>query len=157
MNKKHTKAKNHNLSITNAGSSNRAVEARRTPTEQQEHKALVTWLSYRFEYYEWIHPPNEQKAGSDRIGILKAMGMKRGFPDFIIFRKATYCFDAHGCTHFGSNGDGMVLELKRQFGRKPNKDQLAWLDFFKSIGWATAVAYGAQDAINKIEEVYGKL
>ena len=51
---------------------------------------------------------------------------------------------------------GMAIELKRQNGGKQSPSQLRWLEEMEKRGYSVALAFGAQDAIRQIEEVYGK-
>jgi len=51
---------------------------------------------------------------------------------------------------------GVAFELKRQKGGRLTDGQALWLSKMESNGWITFVAYGAHDAIDKIERVYGK-
>lgn len=150
------RAKNHRK----AASSRRGVKAYQThtpyPTEDQEQVALAKYLDARFGYYGWIHVPNQRWAKPQYLRKLNAMGVKRGFPDILILEEAII-------THKGGIGGepilkykGMAIELKRQNGGRVTASQEEWLCRLVARDIIAMEAFGAQDAINKIEEVYGK-
>jgi hypothetical protein len=153
MNKKPTKAKNHNLSITNAGSSDRAVRARRTPnpypTEDEEQMALAKYLNARFGD-RWEHVPGQRWAKVQYLRKLKLMGARKGSLDIRIYEPVYTNLT-------GQIANGVGVETKRQKGGKESDEQKRFAQMLRDCGWLTILAYGAQDAINKIEEVYGKL
>ena len=124
------------------------------PKESEVMKQLRFYLDRRFGELGWVHIPNEQMAGPKRIGLLRASGLKKGFPDILIFE------GVYSPRNSGYEGDivywGMAIEVKRERGGKLSPEQAEYLDYFSAIGWATAVGRGYQDTINKIEEVYGK-
>ena len=89
-----------------------------------------------------IHIPNEGKRTVANGAKLKRMGMSKGFPDLLITR-------ARGRYH------GFAIEMKHG-NNKPTPNQIDWLRTLKAEGYATAVCYGAKDAIDLIEK-YNKL
>ena len=134
------------------------------PTEDKEQMDLAEYLNHRFGYFGWVHVPNQRWAKVQYLRKLAKMGVKKGFPDILIFERATYRDEViNGVFYHGKDiGDfrfvGMAIELKRQKGAKPitSREQNNWLKALEQKGWAAVVAYGVQDAINKIEEVYVK-
>lgn len=129
--------------------------ARLCPTEDKEHLDLAQYLDARFGYYGWYHPANERISNVQGYVKLKKKGTKPGFPDFIILRPVRQPIPGRPDMYFRTYS-GMAIELKRQHGGVVSADQTAWLDELAEDDWAVYVAYGAQDAINKIESVYGK-
>lgn len=70
---------------------------------------------------------------------MRAQGVERGIPDLLIIDRPPYA------RHYV----GVALELKRQGGRDSDirPEQRAWLERFEALGWAAAVAFGADEAI----------
>jgi hypothetical protein len=80
---------------------------------------------------------------------LRRMGARKGSLDIRIYEPV---YDAK----LNQIYNGLGVELKRQKGGRETDEQKAFAKMLRGCGWLTIVAYGAQDAINKIEEVYGK-
>lgn len=118
------------------------------PTEAQEQKVLAQWLDAIGVL--WCHVPNGEERNA-RVGAkLKAMGVKPGVPDVLIFDPPA---------ELGSDSlfVGTAIELKRS-GRPTHgtRDQEAWLDALWDRGWWTAVCSGAEDAIGFLRSLgYG--
>jgi len=122
------------------------------PTEDEEQITLAVYLNRRFGRYGWIHVPNQRWAKVQYLKKLSAMGVKKGFPDILIFERVPYP-DSGDTIRFV----GMAIELKRQEGGRLSNEQEDWILLLQEQhSWFTTVAYGAQDAINKIKEIYGK-
>lgn len=68
---------------------------------------------------------------------LKAMGVRRGFPDLTLWLP-------RGGLH------GLAVELKAAKG-KPTTEQLAWLDHMAGIGWMAVVCIGFDAARETID------
>ena len=71
---------------------------------------------------------------------MRAQGVERGVPDLLIIDSPPHR------PHFV----GVALELKRVNGRPSDlrPEQREWLERFDARGWASAVAYGADAAID---------
>jgi hypothetical protein len=111
------------------------------PTEAEEGKALVAYL--RVRGYKFTHIANE--SGSSRRDAMirgarmKAQGVSRGFPDYLI------------CV-----GNGLVaIELKRQKGGSTSAEQKDWLYSLNKAGVRAVVCKGASEAIDFIEQQAG--
>ncbi len=84
------------------------------------------------------HIANEGKRTRYTGDLLKRMGMRTGFPDLCVpVPKGKY--------------HGFYIEMKSASG-KPTKDQISWLKRLKTQGYATAICYGADEAIQIIEK-----
>jgi len=70
--------------------------------------------------------------------ILKGQGVRKGWPDYTLYL-------AIGGYH------GLVLELKADDGAKPDAEQLEIMARLERAGWAAAVAWGGEDAIDAID------
>ena len=108
------------------------------PTEHQEQVMLCRWLDKRKVIYFAV--PNGGKRHPSVARKLKAEGVKAGVPDIVIPQRGS------------SPYSGMVIEMKRRQGGRLTAEQRQWLDYFRSEGWLTLVANGADEAIKKLEE-----
>lgn len=136
-----------------AVSSRRAVRARRTPNltpyEENEQIALAeNYLNNRFGD-RWEHVPGQRWAKVQYIRKLKRMGARKGSLDIRIYEPV---LDRES----GQIFNGCAVEMKRQKGGRVSEDQRRFAQMLWNCGWLVLFCRGAQDAINKIEEVYGK-
>ncbi len=115
-------------------------QSREISSETAEQEAVVEWCALMD--VPVIHIPNEGKRSEAMGFILKRMGLSPGFPDLFIFR-------ARGKYH------GFAIEMKYGNG-KLSEDQRKWLRRLKAEGYATAVCYTADEAIDLIKR-YEKL
>ena len=76
-------------------------------------------------HYTWCHPPNGGKRNIAVATRLKAMGVKRGVPDVMIFDPVRID---------GFSYVGMALELKSATGAT-SRDQIKWKAFLIRRGW----------------------
>ncbi len=104
------------------------------PYEYEEQIAVIEFCELNNILVN--HTANEGKRTYYQGNLLKKMGLKKGFPDVSIL-------EPRGKYH------GFYIEMKRK-GNKPTKEQLEWLKNLKSRGYATAICYSADDAINLI-------
>lgn len=81
----------------------------------------------------WLHhSPNGGQRSAFTGAQLKAMGVKRGFPDLILpIRRGEH--------------PGLAIEMKSADGTL-QPDQKAWKALFESQNWAWRLARNAQDA-----------
>jgi hypothetical protein len=85
----------------------------------------------------WMHPPNEIRAKPQYLKKRKAMGVKSGVPDIIVFTP-------------NKKYIGLAIELKVGYN-KPTDNQLKWLDDLKKIGYYTLVSYSLEEVIDIVE------
>jgi hypothetical protein len=109
------------------------------PTEFCEHLALARWLD--FTGVLWAHVPNGEKRTWSTARKLKAMGVKPGVPDILIFTIPPSMPSARG----------VAVELKRQGMHTCTPVQMAWMSELKAAGWAVMLSAGAADAIAWLE------
>jgi len=114
------------------------------PTEQAEQRVLAEYLDLRGFVWCWV--PNGGNLGKAARGVAKAIGLKSGVPDVLIFNPAQ------------SRYAGLAVELKRQKASPSSwrLEQREWADRLQKCGWATSVAYGATQAIKIVEQYYGR-
>jgi hypothetical protein len=109
------------------------------PTEYQECVALAQWLDRHEVIY--THVPLGGLRDAKTAAILKRIGTQAGVPDYLIFSRPTRTFVYRG----------IAIEVKRRLGACPSRQQLQWIDRLDGCGWLTIVAYGAGDAVNKLQ------
>lgn len=101
-------------------------------SEADEQKVVVEWLrAIRAVYH---HSANEGRRSYRTAAHLRAMGMRSGFPDLLIF------------DHTEQAPFGAAIEMKSAAGRVA-PGQKAWLELLRVIGWQTTVARSADEAI----------
>ena len=110
-------------------------------TEHDICVSLCEYIAYKYPdvWNVTFHIPNEGKRHKN-ARVLHA-GLKAGVPDYFIAMP---------------RGDfaGMFLEIKTTKGKLSN-NQKAWIKRFKDQGYCTAVGWGLEDAINKVERYLG--
>ena len=110
------------------------IQIKRSETEEQI--AVADYLNLLGLCF--AHIPNEGKRTPVAAAILKRMGMKPGFPDLLIL-------EPRGKYH------GLAIEMKSLKGRA-SADQKDWLKRLHEKGYATALCYGADAAIQVINK-----
>ena len=111
-------------------------------TEQQHQIAVIQWSqqpTIREKYPELamlFHIANER---SDKVqaSILKKMGVKKGVPDL--------CLPAPSGKYHG-----LFIEMKTDTGRA-SAEQLWWISHLEANGYAAAVCYGWNRAVEVLE------
>jgi len=108
--------------------------------EEAEQAALFEWAAYKTgqwpELAFMFHITNGGLRNKATAGRMKAVGVKPGVPD--IFLPVTR-------GHYA----GLFVEMK--YGKnKPSPEQQQYLDLLEREGYAVAVCYGCEQAIEKI-------
>lgn len=85
----------------------------------------------------WCHVPNGGYRSTREAVSLRQSGVKAGVPDVLLF------------TPSSGAPRGVALELKRSKGAVRD-EQREWLMALAACGWATVVAYGADDAVAQL-------
>lgn len=120
----------------------------RKPRVDREHAEAVALMQivslYERKYPDLArltHIPNGGARGKAAAGKLKAEGVRRGVPDYLLPVRA---------------GDfaGLAIELKAGGGRL-DPEQRDWLNHLQSNGWMAVVAYGANEAWSVISKYLG--
>ena len=113
------------------------------PTENQEQRAVVKVL--REHKIPFIHVPNEGNRNKVNGWNLKMLGLSAGFPDLILFQSPPKF----------PNSKGLVIEMKRakKSISRVSPEQKQWLKTLEANGYICMVAYGAAEAIAKLEEL----
>lgn len=81
----------------------------------------------------WLHhSPNGGKRDAFTGAQMRALGVKKGFPDLILPVRSGDCA-------------GLIIEMKSAIGRL-SPEQKEWQAHFAAQGWTFAVARSAQEA-----------
>ncbi len=108
--------------------------------EEAEQAALIQWAAYQASQWPELaflfHIPNGGLRNKATAARLKAAGVKSGVPDlFLPVTRGQYA--------------GLFIEMK--YGsNKPTPDQQRYLDMLQREGYAVAVCYGCEEAIETI-------
>lgn len=107
------------------------------PTEDEEQKALVKWMTLKNILF--YHIPNGGYRSKSEAARFKALGVQAGVPDICIpMPKKGY--------------SGLYIELKRRKGGKLSEEQVVWLSLLGACNYQAVVAYGWDEAREYIEE-----
>lgn len=106
-------------------------------SEYDEQVKLANYLDAKG--YCWCHVPNGGNRNAVTGAKLKRQGVKPGVPDVLIFETK----------------GGIAIELKRKSGKPSDvrDTQKEWLNALSNRGWQTKVAYGADEAIDYLENI----
>lgn len=117
---------------------------RKVSEEFVEHCKVAKWLDDRHILY--THPPNGERRGLLAGMRLKAMGVKRGVPDLLIFKRLPRN------VHYGVRG--VAIEMKSSKG-KISVHQHEFMDRLFDEGWLVKVCFNAEVAIRFLSEECG--
>lgn len=101
----------------------------------RQHEAQYPILKYAF------HCPNGGHRQAKTAGRMKAAGVRRGVPDFML----AISLDLWPFEGVRRVYRGLALELKVK-PNKPTSEQLVWLEMLASQQWYVKVCYGWQEA-----------
>jgi hypothetical protein len=121
----------------------RASRQRRSAQEEETlHRACAEWVfnsQARHPILQYLmHVPNGGKRSRGEAGKLKAMGVRKGVPDFVL------PFPSERFT-------GLAVELKAGDGRLTDEQQ-KWLRFAAQNGYRTAVCFSLTEFIAVIQD-----
>lgn len=109
-----------------------------TRHEEIEQARLIKWSHLTaaralMPALRWLHhSPNGGKRDAVTGGQMKALGVKRGFPDLIL--------PVQSGPH-----PGLIIEMKSDTGTT-TPEQKDWIAHFEAQGWQTRLARSAQEA-----------
>lgn len=130
----------------------KSLEHLARPLEKNEQMAVAGWLDAIDVL--WVHIPNERmvnhlKTTTARVAYMQSLyrqGLKKGFPDVLIFDPPP----------LHQVYVGTAFELKRK-GERPTDNQLDRLNELTGCGWKTGWFEGAESAIEWLKSLgYGK-
>jgi hypothetical protein len=107
--------------------------------------ALMQWCALEIKNYpqlRWLtHIPNGGARDIREGAKFKAMGVKRGFPDYFL------AYPKYGAQHYC----GIMIEMKVG-SNKASEEQLEWLAYLNEAGYKAIVCYGWEEARDCIME-----
>ena len=109
-----------------------------TPTEHLEQVTLITWYRRTYKNELLIAIPNGGKRHIKTAISMKQEGTSKGFPDLFLPVPT-------------NQHHGLFIEMKRQKGGTVSKDQKAWLEYLKSVGYQAVICKGFLEAKEIIE------
>ena len=123
-----------------------------TPTEFEEQCKLAEYLDR--QGYCWCHVPNGGNRDAKTGAKMKKQGAKKGFPDVQIFDEPNKIRGMVGTRIYKHKG--VIIEMKRQNGSPSDvsESQKEWLQKLEARGWLTKVCYGADEAIDWLEQIF---
>ena len=121
----------------------RGVKKRRyASAEENLHRSCFEWVTLnraRHPLLAWlIHIPNGGRRPRGEAGKLKALGVKKGVPDFVLPFPSP-----------NARWSGFAVELKSPTGRL-SQEQQDWLAKMVSHGWMTGVARNLDEFIDLV-------
>lgn len=105
-------------------------------TENLAQAVVIDYCSYKG--IEVIHIPNERKASKWQHFHLKKQGLRKGFPDLLLFKNKKILF----------------IEMKRKKGGIVSKDQNLQIQILKNNGFQANICNGSTEAINLINNFF---
>lgn len=110
------------------------------PTEQQECIAFSDWLDRQVvegKVEKFTHFPAGEKRDKITASLLKKMGLRKGFPDFIVAVNKRLIF---------------IEMKKRDRTNRMSKEQKDWKEVLESMGHEFKETFGAKEAKEFVEE-----
>lgn len=110
-------------------------------SEHSEQSALVAHLNRAGLCFAAV--PNGGLRDKRTAQSLLREGVKAGVPDLLVFDPPPA---APGQV-------GTAIEMKRVGGRRPTDRQVEWLERLRARGWECFVAYGKQEALDRLRSL----
>lgn len=115
----------------------------RSGSEDGEQLAIMCWAALNLNKYpdlKWLHhSPNGGFRNQREAAKLKAMGVKRGFPDLsLLVRRGQY--------------SGLFVELKKLKGGVVSPEQEEWRTQLNKEGFYATICHGWIEAVAVIEQ-----
>lgn len=114
------------------------------PSENSEQMRVAEFLDAS-PGVVWAAVPNGGKRSKFEAIVFKKTGVKRGVPDCLVFTPPPALPAAKGTAFEMKKADGVPSDV--------SDDQRLWLDRLERLGWATFVAYGADDALRQLRSL----
>lgn len=108
------------------------------PTEHEEQRVFVQWFRRRYAPVRIFAIPNGGFRSRATAGRLKAEGVMRGIPDLFVPEW------------------NLWIEMKRVKGGRLSPDQVNWKQYLEEIGNTVFVAYGAENAMELVDDFVDK-
>lgn len=115
-------------------------------TEDQLQKQVASYMDLKYPKVLFCHVPNGGSRHFLEAVKFKAMGVKPGVPDLLIFAAGKRGMNPVGINPYL----GLAIELK--VGKnKTNENQIKFLTGLALAGWKTAVCYSFDEAREEID------
>lgn len=108
-------------------------------SEDEFQKSVAIYLNSKGAL--WFHPPNGGTRNIIEATKLKAMGVKAGVPDCLIFNKKRGYM-------------GLAIELKVKYN-KPSELQIAFMERLQAEGWRCLVSNSLDEVCDMIDWYFG--
>lgn len=113
----------------------------KAPSENAEQIAVVSYLRDCRPAVLFAHVANERRCSPAEGARLKAMGVRAGLPDLILFTPPPAIPGARGA----------FLELKSRHGGQRGPLQIAWANALRNLGYVGDFAEGAAAAVTMLK------
>lgn len=122
------------------------VHGARCPSETAECRRFVDWtrlVTFRGRplFDRTVKIPNERGMAGVMTAILVSIGMRRGFPDYLILAPV-------------GKFAGLLLEAKRQFGGEVEPEQETWRQDLIEFGYHAEICAGADELIYATQQYF---
>lgn len=139
----------------------RAARRPPSPSENQECRTFIAWTKLvTFDgaplFERVVKIANERGKHSALTAILVSIGMRTGFPDYVLHVPVVWALDAGSpsmalpkidmCSRFG-----LYLEAKRVSDGRIDPEQLAWRDRLVAWGYHAEICEGAAQMIDAVK------
>lgn len=114
------------------------TESNDVATEHEEQRIFVQWFRRKYSPVRIFAIPNGGFRSRATAGRLKAEGVMRGIPDLFVPEW------------------NLWIEMKRIKGGRLSPDQVNWKQYLEEIGNTVFVAYGAENAMELVEDFVDK-
>lgn len=127
--------------LTKTGGSVKVRNVFKCPTEHQESQKFYEWSQYHPIARDYLHKLSNERNSAKQGSKFKSEGQRAGVSDYFLSYPTN---DKHG----------LWIEMKRSVKSLSNlsEKQASFLAMQERVGYATKVAYGADEAIKTVEE-----
>lgn len=128
----------------------RAAQRPRSPSETAECRTFIAWtklVTFMGEPLDQrvVKIANERGKAGVATAILASIGMREGFPDYVIHVPVIATFTSCATKH------GLYLEAKRVSGGKIDPEQERWRDRLIAWGYHAEICEGALQMIDAVK------
>lgn len=132
--------------LTRPKSPRPTVHRARCPSETAECRRFVDWtrlVTFRGRplFDRTVKIPNERGMRGVMTAILVSIGMRRGFPDYLLLAPA-------------GKFAGLLLEAKKQFGSEIDPEQERWREDLIEFGYHAEICAGADELIYATQQYF---
>lgn len=121
--------------------------------EDQLQMACADYLRLQYPRVLWCHIANERQTSPARGAKLKRMGVRKGMPDILVFKKISTSKPPFSEVRWMNPMNcGLAIELKIK-PNKPSIHQMEVLNQLSEEGWISEVCYDF-DAFKEIVDKY---